>query len=134
MRIGATISPSNMETVRLSVGKMKVSPKYSLPICDSGFRAPAKAQMETAFKLYKNDRTPYDFFANRCDGSDCGKAKEDLPAGGKLQKCGKCREVFYCSKECQSSSWPVHKKSCQTPEQRAEQENLRGGAFRLINV
>ena len=29
-----------------------------------------------------------------------------------LAVMGKCRRVFYCSKECQVADWRIHKKSC----------------------
>ena len=31
---------------------------------------------------------------------------------GAQSKCGKCREVYYCSKECQVNDWKSHKSSC----------------------
>jgi hypothetical protein len=30
----------------------------------------------------------------------------------KLQKCGKCEIVYYCSRECQKNDWKNHKKDC----------------------
>ncbi|KAJ7130823.1 hypothetical protein C8R43DRAFT_663316 [Mycena crocata] len=30
----------------------------------------------------------------------------------KLQRCGKCQEKRYCSKECQQQDWPEHKPHC----------------------
>ncbi|KAJ7457777.1 hypothetical protein FB451DRAFT_1372424 [Mycena latifolia] len=32
--------------------------------------------------------------------------------GLQLRRCGKCKSVWYCSKECQTAHWPLHKKSC----------------------
>ena len=32
----------------------------------------------------------------------------------KLKKCAKCRVAQYCSKECQTKHWKLHKKHCQT--------------------
>ena len=29
-----------------------------------------------------------------------------------LWKCGKCKNVYYCSKECQKNNWPNHRTSC----------------------
>ncbi|KAI1270369.1 hypothetical protein F5Y18DRAFT_421861 [Xylariaceae sp. FL1019] len=28
------------------------------------------------------------------------------------KKCSKCREILYCSRECQKSDWKTHKKDC----------------------
>ena len=36
----------------------------------------------------------------------------DIPVEQRL-KCGKCRKICYCSKECQSKDWPEHKQVCQ---------------------
>ena len=29
--------------------------------------------------------------------------------------CGRCKEAYYCSRECQKWAWPVHKKHCYEP-------------------
>ena len=29
-----------------------------------------------------------------------------------LLKCGNCKSIYYCSKECQKSNWTDHKKIC----------------------
>ena len=31
---------------------------------------------------------------------------------GALQKCGRCKDAYYCSKECQKKAWPAHKPVC----------------------
>ncbi|KAJ7759626.1 hypothetical protein B0H16DRAFT_595442 [Mycena metata] len=41
----------------------------------------------------------------------CFKNGSDEPSL-QLRRCGKCKTVWYCSKECQSQHWPTHKKSC----------------------
>jgi hypothetical protein len=30
----------------------------------------------------------------------------------KLNRCGKCRQIAYCSKGCQTAHWPGHKAQC----------------------
>ena len=30
----------------------------------------------------------------------------------KLERCAKCRMVWYCGKECQQQNWPYHKPNC----------------------
>ena len=32
-----------------------------------------------------------------------------------LSRCGRCKQVVYCSAGCQKAHWPQHKKSCQAP-------------------
>nr|GAT48226.1 predicted protein [Mycena chlorophos] len=38
---------------------------------------------------------------------------------GKLDTCGRCKCVRYCSRQCQIAHWPIHKKLCRSPEQLA---------------
>src|SRR6266536_1485062 len=84
MRVGATIAPQHMDVLRSSYTKIHVSPKYSLPIADSGFRAPAKRQFEIALAKYKNDGTPFNFNATRCQTMACLKDQDELPGEQKL--------------------------------------------------
>lgn len=39
----------------------------------------------------------------------CGKNQK------KMDKCSRCRDVYYCSKECQKSDWKSHKITCNMP-------------------
>ncbi|KAI9030553.1 hypothetical protein DFJ74DRAFT_657036 [Hyaloraphidium curvatum] len=47
---------------------------------------------------------------------------------GELQRCGKCKHSFYCSRDCQAKDWPHHKPECFKPPARppAEKESLAG--------
>ncbi|KAJ7027926.1 hypothetical protein C8F04DRAFT_73693 [Mycena alexandri] len=45
---------------------------------------------------------------NNCTG--CSTTEKDL--GRRLLRCSKCETVLYCSKECQTRNWPVHKGFC----------------------
>lgn len=139
MRVGATIEPEHMDLLRSAYTKIPVSPKYSLPLGDTSFRGPAKAQFEIALAHYRNDGTPYDFYAVRCKGMGCAKAQDELDEGMKLLRCARCREAAYCGKECQARDWPLYKKSCKTPEIRAAEEERRQmrsglGGFLSLNV
>lgn len=133
MRVGATISNAQMEYLRSL--HPSVSPKYSTPLYDSGFREPMKVQFDTALKFYKNG-TPYDFDALRCTEPTCRKGHSDVEHGGKLSKCAKCLDVVYCGRSCQATDWPVHKTICMTPQKREETERKRwtGHPFMMINV
>jgi hypothetical protein len=134
MRAGATIEPKYMEMLRTAYKKIKVAPKYSWPLSDTGFRGPMKEQFEIALEHYKNDGTPYDFFAPRCKGPGCDKANDELKEGVKLQKCGKCKDISYCSRECQKAHWSKHKKESKTPEQRKAGEEARWGGRSFIGL
>jgi MYND finger len=50
---------------------------------------------------YKKNKT--------CSATGCDKSKAD---GCKLKTCHGCNSVSYCSKECQKTHWPEHKKQC----------------------
>ncbi|KAF9072931.1 hypothetical protein BDP27DRAFT_1319658 [Rhodocollybia butyracea] len=41
---------------------------------------------------------------------------ESISPGKDLQKCGRCKLVFYCGKECQRKAWPMHKIYCKTAQ------------------
>jgi len=39
----------------------------------------------------------------------CAECREDVT---KIRRCGACKKEVYCSKICQVTAWPEHKKSC----------------------
>lgn len=41
-----------------------------------------------------------------------GMCKTCLKENVQLQRCGRCKSVFYCSKECQKKDWRSHKAVC----------------------
>lgn len=45
-----------------------------------------------------------------CARPECGKARDDCEAD--LLRCGRCKEVYYCGKECQSDDWKRHAPEC----------------------
>ncbi len=46
-------------------------------------------------------------------GGECDACSSPAGAGGApLRMCKGCSSAWYCSKECQSASWPAHKPSC----------------------
>lgn len=128
MRVGATLQPKHMELLRRICPGIKVSPKYSLPIFDQGLRGPMKVQFQQALKHYKNDGTPYRLYSrglleafedganlNICGGPGCAKYPHEL-GENKLKLCGRCKDIAYCSKECQTADWEYHKKACGEPK------------------
>ncbi|KZV86266.1 hypothetical protein EXIGLDRAFT_725021 [Exidia glandulosa HHB12029] len=44
-----------------------------------------------------------------CDSLSCRKSGKK----SQLKRCGGCQYVYYCSKECQATAWPNHKRMCQ---------------------
>jgi hypothetical protein len=54
--------------------------------------------------------TQLDFDQRRlCDSALCTNVEQGVI---KFQKCSRCRQVAYCSKECQVADWKGHKKHC----------------------
>ncbi len=49
----------------------------------------------------------------RCANAWCARAEGPSEAGVRLQACGRCRAVGYCSAECQRADWAAgHKAAC----------------------
>ncbi|XP_059835112.1 putative protein MSS51 homolog, mitochondrial isoform X1 [Hypanus sabinus] len=44
--------------------------------------------------------------------AECKKLPEALLDQKGLRRCKRCQNVYYCGKECQRVSWPLHKKFC----------------------
>lgn len=42
--------------------------------------------------------------------AQCSKATTGLPL-----RCSGCKQVYYCSQDCQRKAWPTHKASCKQP-------------------
>ena len=44
-----------------------------------------------------------------CGNKDCTNVEQ---FDKKFPRCGRCRNMWYCSKECQVKDWKFHKKNC----------------------
>ena len=59
----------------------------------------------------------------RCD--KCGRGG----LSGTMQKCGRCRLVYYCSVDCQTAAWGEHKGVCAPRRSVADVTGLSVGSF-----
>ena len=50
--------------------------------------------------------------------SSCGQAEGEH----RLKTCAKCNTVLYCSRDCQTAHWKVHKKECRKPNSDTNQQ------------
>lgn len=81
-----------------------------------------------SFVFTIKDNTNTVFIANcseKCMSKAVKKCKKDkelglefkCPCGKKdkeMKKCGRCKKIYYCSKECQIKDWQNHKSECKT--------------------
>lgn len=144
MRIGATLHPEHLNLIRSILPNLKVSPKYSSPLFNSYFRAPMKIQLVQALEHYKNDGTTYRIFGrglneafedkpnlNICGGPGCAKYAHELGEDS-LRVCSRCKEMAYCTRECQAADWPYHKKTCGKPKPKPRSQGSSG--YIMMNV
>jgi len=78
----------------------------------------AVARFAPSRKDLKSARNKLNVTCTRC------LAREE--AGAQLRRCGRCKGVWYCSKECQMQDWSRHKKTCKEVE--------GSGILKLINA
>jgi len=55
----------------------------------------------------------------------CNKTGDDF------KRCGRCKTAFYCSRECQTKDWKVHKKSCTPMDKSMSKAKKTGNALVL---
>lgn len=47
-------------------------------------------------------------FEGLLEGFNCNNCHQNA-----TKRCSKCKQVWYCSRDCQLSDWKVHKPTCQ---------------------
>ena len=50
----------------------------------------------------------------------CGNREQLGMEQGRIKRCSKCREAWYCNAECQKTGWPEHKGRCKELKKAAE--------------
>lgn len=113
MRAGAKIRDDDMQHLRELANKFPGKEGFQLAIWDDGLRGPGKAQFLAALDNYEPG-TPRDFQVPSC--FECGKVEVDI--GKAPLKCARCKDAWYCNKDCQKAHWKAHKSVCAPLEQR----------------
>lgn len=52
----------------------------------------------------------------------CSKARSTDSAT--LSRCGKCQTTLYCSRDCQTADWKIHKRVCAPPRPNASSQSV----------
>jgi len=84
---------------------------YPSPVCLDGSRCAVIAHTEVNkmvaghFRNVDNQNMQQKEKRNACE--HCNKKTKD-----ELKQCGRCKNVSYCSRECQVAHWPKHKIDC----------------------
>ena len=80
------------------VVRCAISPVFPSPFIENTRQATLE-MLDKAFKSWES----------KCgEGDRCAHCK----GTGKLKKCAKCSNAYYCNKECQKADWKRHKKVC----------------------
>ncbi|KLJ12373.1 hypothetical protein EMPG_09538 [Blastomyces silverae] len=83
-----------------------------VPICSAAGECDFKAE-EVAKETFR-DALPKVVICCEYGCESCGIVEN-------VKRCAGCRRIWYCSKACQSSAWPKHKKACrQAQKERAD--------------
>ncbi|PMD57645.1 uncharacterized protein K444DRAFT_615052 [Hyaloscypha bicolor E] len=59
-------------------------------------------------------------WAEVCHNQKCGKREQLEAEGGRMKRCSRCRDVWYCNAECQKAGWPEHRGGCKVYKEAAE--------------
>ncbi|OIW22897.1 hypothetical protein CONLIGDRAFT_657872 [Coniochaeta ligniaria NRRL 30616] len=113
MRAGAKIKDEDMQHLRDLVPQINCNEGYTLPLMDEGFRGPGKRQFLAALDNY-TPGIPRSFGEPSC--FNCGKIGADIHKH--LEKCSRCKEAWYCNRDCQRAHWKAHKPYCAAPMSR----------------
>lgn len=49
-----------------------------------------------------------------------------------IQRCGRCRIAWYCSRECQKMDWSTHRHVCAAEEKKRREEEAKSGVVAEI--
>ena len=82
-----------------------------------------KADMDSLLRLYGSD-----VFEQFMEDPKCGECGD--PA---TQRCSKCKNEWYCSRECQIKRWKQHKEMCKVLTKLKEDDEKRDAEVKKMN-
>lgn len=94
MLAGVSIRQDHLQHLRELVPKINCNHRYVLPLWDSGFRGPGRAQFVAALDHHRPGVARDFVGAASC--FQCGKVKADT--GCEPRKCARCELAWYCGK------------------------------------
>lgn len=107
---GGYIVPDPEALMKKCVRKMGVSPEFAartFEIFEHAHRSGVDVMQEVAAVCNVSDQELMQNVVDRMHV--CGVCSKFGPI---MHKCGRCRRVYYCGKECQRMDWPRHKARC----------------------
>jgi hypothetical protein len=79
-----------------------------------------KDDMDRIMKLYNSDI--FEQFMEDPKCANCGKIA--------TQRCSKCKNQWYCSRECQVKQWKAHKPLCEIISINRKEEDVKNEEFK----
>ena len=73
----------------------------------------SEEKLETLLRLTAKSMEGTEMFAIPGDQKSKKFACKECSKIGRLFKCSRCKDVYYCSKECQKKDWKLHKIICE---------------------
>lgn len=102
----------NIEEVREAFQFADTRSSHKDKVLESEFAKEGKTPTEEDYRQRRENTVAKDFKTVVTGGAVehyCGSCNKTTAV---MLKCGRCKEVFYCDRNCQRAHWPTHKSVC----------------------